>query len=307
MKGSILKFTENDISKLSNQEKQKADTIKTKDGQQKFQLVIDKLNAAVFEWNTETKEFYFSEAYKNYAISKVNPEDILNNKGPRELVFTEDLPEFQKFINETNLGKPEADCTLRLKMTDGTFKWCKMIGLYYKDKANKLTKIIGIIIDINEDHEKSFMLNQLLNQLPGGVAIFKLSDKIKCTYFNDGFAALSDRTHKELEEIIEQDKFLETVIPASDLQQFYSTVNFQSQNYKTINFRYRYLKKNGEIGWIHISADRLKYEDGCPVYYCIFTKPSEESYLFQNIVNDSAIGVFVAEKQSHKVIFVNDF
>lgn len=73
------------------------------DKQEIYQLVVDEMQAAVFEWDLITGEFRCSENYKNYAISSVSPDLILANKGPEDLLV-EDHP-LNQMIAEKLLDK----------------------------------------------------------------------------------------------------------------------------------------------------------------------------------------------------------
>ena len=54
-----------------------------------------------------------------------------------------------------------------------------------------------------------------------------------------------------------------------------------------------------------MNASKLREEDNCPVYYCIFTRPTDEATLFRSISEDSAIGVYVGEQKTRRIIYRN--
>lgn len=274
--------------------------------QQRFQLVIKELNAAVFEWNLKDGSFYSSEAYQKYALSRVDNKDILSNCSLTGVIHSDDTEQLQTFFKEASENKERAESVFRLKMMDGTFQWCHLVFLFYKDIKGNLERIIGIIIDVNEEQEKNFMLNSILNELPGGVGIFKFAEQLVCHYFSDGFAQISGRTREEVEALIQNRNLLETVIAPSDYKRFMEKLKNEISQGLPLNLTYRYLTKDGKIGWLHLSATKLREEDGFPVYYCVFTNPSEEMALYRDVVEDSANGVFVAERDSRKVLYISD-
>ncbi len=306
---SIVKEYEADsylmVSIVSDITEKKQAEIKTALEQRRYQIVVDEMKAAVFEWDLKTGEFYCSDSYRNYAMSAVSPEVILANKGPKDIIHPDDWKEMQRFAKLSTSGEHRVESVLRMKLTSGEYCWCKLIGLYYHDENGKPNRTIGIIINIDEEREKSFMLNSLINELPGGVAVFKIGKEIECQYFNDGFAKLSNRTRSELDEVIQSGKLLQTVIAPVDMERFIQTINNDTIMGEQLNITYRFLTKQGEIGWLHMNASKLREEDGCPVYYCIFTSPSDEANLYRNIVEDSAVGVFVAERKSRQIVYGN--
>lgn len=149
-----------------------------------FQLVVDELNAAVFEWNLQDGTFYSSEAYQKYAISKVSPEQILHNAGPLDVIYEEDHEALLQFFKETKSGKDRTSVTLRLKMMDGSFRWCRMVALLYRDEAGKLFRVVGIIMDIHEEkerehgYEERLHLSKALAQESLAVASYNLTKNI---------------------------------------------------------------------------------------------------------------------------------
>ena len=274
--------------------------------QGRFQTVISELSAAVFEWNRKTNAFYSSEAYEKYALSELNNEDILMNHATREVVHPDDIETLNRFFEDSDKGLPRTETTLRLKMKDGTFRWCRMIGFFYKDENGTPSRTIGVIIDINDEHERSFMLGNLLNEIPGGVAIFMLGEKTECRYFTDGFAKLSGRSREEINELQRNGNMLEAIFAPADYERFSLDAKKALAAGEPLNGTYRYVTKGHEFRWVHLSATKMREEDGASVYYCVCTSPTDETALYRSIVEDSAIGVIVADRNTRNVLYMNE-
>ncbi len=75
---------------------------------------------------------------------------------------------------------------------------------------------------------------------------------------------------------------------------------------KFLNQNYRYKLSDGSIEWIHLTVTKIKEEDGCPIFYCIAVKSSDETELYRNIVDNSSNGVFVLEASSRNIIYINN-
>lgn len=58
----------------------------------RYRLAFERANAAIFEWNHVTGEFYASDSYKNYAMSEDDNTSVLNNKGSLDAVHPDDIP-----------------------------------------------------------------------------------------------------------------------------------------------------------------------------------------------------------------------
>lgn len=173
-------------------------------------------------------------------------------------------------------------------------------------EENGETVLYNNYIDVSEEHDNRFMMDRLLNELPGGVAIFKIAETMECQYFNEGFAALSNRSRPELETILQSARFFESIIYPSDVPLVVEEIKNHIASKKSIlNTTFRYLTKNGEIKWLHASASKLREENGHPVYYCVFTEPSKQNMLYQSIANDSNVGIMVSDEKTHEVYYAN--
>lgn len=293
------------FTSITDINKEKEAEIKARLEQRRFELVAGEMNTTVIEWDEGGEGFYYSSAYKNYAISQVSPIDILNNIGPKDIVHKDDQNIMMTFFEESASGKERVDATLRLKMIDGNFHWCHLIGFYYRDDKGKPTHTIGVIQDVNEEYERTFELNNLLNELPGGVAVYKVTDRLECQYFSDGFAAMTGHTREEVNYLLVDFEQLKKIISEENYYDFMNKLKENNEVGKTLSFVYRYSLPNGSVSWLHVSATMIHKECGNPVYYCVYTKPANESVLYRNIVEDSAIAVFVAEQKTGLILYSN--
>ncbi len=139
-----------------------------------YRMIIDQTDTAVFEWNLKDGTFDSTPSYQKYAMSKVKPIDILNNRGPLDLVYPEDYPALSKFFAETST-KSKASKTIRIKMIDGTFRWSQLAGLFIKDVFGNKVRVIGTINDIDDDKQKAVMMDSMMEAIPGGIALFAIS------------------------------------------------------------------------------------------------------------------------------------
>lgn len=296
----LLASIDTDITQRKEEELQRALE------QRRYKMVTDEMNAAVFEWDLKTGKFYSSDRYKEYAMSEVPTDVILANKGPLDVIYPDDLPKLMKFFEESKSGQHRAEAAMRLKLTSGAYRWCRLIGLFFFDKEGKPSRTLGMIIDENEEREKGFMFSNLLNELPGGVAVFRIEEGLRCTFFNDGFAALSGRTHKELEKNMHNNEFWKKIIHPADANHFWEDVKQGAETGKDININYRFMTKTGEWKWVHMMANKLREEDGYPVFYCIFTRPANESSLYRSMADETSVGILVSDVETHEVYYANE-
>ena len=286
-------------------QKKKSEILSTLE-KERYQLVIDEMDAAVFEWDLKTGSFYCSEAYKKYAISQADTDDILQNRASADLVHPNDLSVMQKFFEETNQGKEKVETTLRLRMTDNSYRWCRMIGLFHKDEQGVPSNTIGIIIDVNDEHEKNAMLDGVLSFMPGGIGIWKFGETLECEYYNDGFARMAGLSRAEIDQRIADNTILSSIIAPVDFPYVSQRLDELVSQGENLDLTYRYLYSDGSVRWLQLAGIKLHDTDGCPVYYCMFTNPTNEATLYRNIVEDSTIGVLVADVRDGNVNYIND-
>jgi PAS domain-containing protein len=272
----------------------------------RFQFTIDEMDAAVFEWDLRTGAFYCSESYQKYAMSQVNPDDILHNTGSPDCVHPDDTPAMQKFIEDTANGLDRAETTLRLKMMDGSYRWCKMVGMYRRDEHGNPLNTIGIIIDVNEEHEKSTMLSSILNFMPGGVGVWKFGEVLTCEYYNDGFARMAGLSREEMDVRIANNTVLSSLIAPIDFPYVSQKIMELTSQGKPLDMTYRYLYVDGSIHWLQLAGVKLRDENGVPVYYCMFTSPTGEATMYRNMVEDSKVGVMVADMKDGNINYINE-
>lgn len=119
-----------------------------------------------------------------------------------------------------------------------------------------------------------FDLNYLINHVPGGIAIYKLADPLKILYFNDGVCALSGHSREEYWKIVASDAI--QIVFEKDRQDLRNEITAAVTENRKVDATYRVVHKNGGFVWVHLSALRIREEEGFPIYYAIFMDISEE-------------------------------
>lgn len=256
--------------------------------QHRYQTVIDELGAAVFEWDHRTGQFYSSEAYGKYAFSLVSEKDILNNRGPLDTVHPEDISLLRKFFRETGEGKDRVEVTLRLKLTDGSFRWCRMIGYYYKDENGAPSRTVGVIIDIHDERERQYQLEKirqkeqaLLASIPGGIAVYRLKKNgvVKTDYVSVGLARLCGYDYEEFTEYLRENAMVN--VPEKDIPLVMEAARKSLETHQPVNVRYHIHTKSGRDLLIRLDANLIEgselEEDDLAVWYAVHTAVAEEA------------------------------
>lgn len=261
--------------------------------------------AALFEWDMQARTFECSSSFYKYSMSMVAPDALLRGICPVEMIHPDDILQLQEFFANANHGESKAEATLRLRMLDGSCRCSRIVGLFIRDEAGTLIRVTGAITDVDAETEKAIMVESLLNALPGGIAIINTGSDPHISFFSEGFVKLADWSRDELEELNKNGVLLKTFMLEEDYENFCLELQEASASGRAINCTYRYRYKSGEIGWVHVAATKIREVGIAPVYYAIFTKPTEETLLYRTMVDDSDTAIMVAEKISGTILFVN--
>ena len=283
---------------------QKEEAIRRELVAERQEMVIGELKAAVFEWNLKTCSYYCSDSYKEYALSQESLDSVLANKGSFDSIHPDDIETVKKFFTDTKSGKARAETEIRLRLVRGGYRWVRIVGLFFTDADGKPERTIGIIIDINRDKEEAAKMNSIINALPGGVAIYRIGSSIETLYSSDGIPKISGRTMEEYEAWLHGD-ILSNTVYIDDIPCVSATIAKAVAVGGQINVLYRLKHKNGSLVWVQLTADKIREENGASIYYAVYLQPSAETQLYQNIVDDSFVAIYVAEITTRRILYVN--
>lgn len=193
-------------------------------------------------------------------------------------------------------------------------------------------------IYMKELQEKDIMMDNIANNVPGGIAIFKIpkdignsiiakeinknsavSDSVKnivkgvtdnistlieIMYYNDGIPRLTERDRDEFGDYIKKNTLRATVYK-EDIPRVENELAHKVAVGAPINITYRVLRKSGRFLWVRLSAVKLREEDNCNVYSAVYTRLSEEEEVFRSVSEDASIGVYMCEKNTYNLIYAN--
>lgn len=292
-----------DITKVKNAE------LKSLHEEERYRLVMDSTNTAVFEWNIDKKFLYSSASFRNYAISAFAPATDFAEDKFAKLVYPDDLPSLKQLFVDAKAHKEKTECVLRLKMVDGSYHWCRIICLLLTNKQEKVIRVVGAIIDINSEMEKAAIQQELMSAIPGGVGVFKIGEKVQCLYYNEAMTGDKNHNRNGLQKAFAMDKFVDNIVAPEDKELFEKEVLQKAKKSLPINVTFRYLKSdNNHVGhyeWLHLNASKIREDEGVPIYYAIMAPPPQENMLYRSIVEDSLTAAMVMDKKTGTILFAN--
>lgn len=175
---------------------------------------------------------------------------------------------------------------------DGT----KFIYCVYSDVTQQ-QRLEKELTDANEQ------MQNIINAIPGGVAVYKVSNIFETVYYSDGVPELSGYTVEEYKELIKRDAIEMTYW--EDTEMVISNLRKAIQNHTVADFEFRKKHRDGHIVWIHVQAKQIGEEDGFPLIQCVFHNISEmkETYLEMNhLVNSIPGGIASFKIEKNRLV-----
>lgn len=91
-------------------------------------------------------------------------------------------------------------------------------------------------------------MQDIVNAIPGGVAIYRVSDIFETIYFSDGVPELTGYTVEEYQEMIKRDAAEMTY--REDTEMVVLKTMEVIQTHKVLKFEFRKLHRDGHIVWV---------------------------------------------------------
>lgn len=135
-------------------------------------------------------------------------------------------------------------------------------------------------------------LQDIINAIPGGVAIYKVSDRFETVYFSDGVPELSGYTAEEYRELAKGD--------AANMTYWEDTAEVVSRALEVIRTKglatmeFRKQHRDGHIVWVRAQIKWIGEEDGFPLLHCVFhniTDLKEARQEMDHLVNSIPGGI----------------
>ncbi|MDD4370975.1 MAG: ABC transporter substrate binding protein [Anaerostipes sp.] len=176
-----------------------------------------------------------------------------------------------------------------------------------------LAVILVLIILMNRSRKKYYqkikerdiLLDNLVKNIPGGIAVYKMGQEVETLYYSEGIPAMSGRSIEEYEEWIQGDN-LEDIIYKEDIEYVQPIVEAAIKKKETFNVAYRMMHKDGSKVWTQLSAIPIHKESGIPIYYAVFTCMPQEAILYRCIATESPTGVYICDSENYNMLYANN-
>lgn len=116
--------------------------------------------------------------------------------------------------------------------------------------------------------DKKLNAQDIINAIPGGVAIYKVSDIFETVYYSDGVPALSGYSRDEYDLLIKHDAA--DLIYQEDAAMVIRKIRQVLEAGKSASFEFRKQHRDGHIVWVNVHARKIGEDGGHPLLQCVF-------------------------------------
>ena len=197
----------------------------------------------------------------------------------------------------------------RMLKRDGGFVWVRENGRRVT-AGNGRPAVICLCLDVSDMVEAQEQLRlgkkkmeNILNAIPGGVAIYKVSDRFDTVYFSDGVPSLSGHTVEEYHELIKRDAA--EMVYSGDVERVLAAIREGLANDTPIDVTFRKQHASGSLVWVHLQGKKIGEADGFPLMHAVFHNISKETELYRDILNENNTIIQVSDLKTREVLYAN--
>jgi signal transduction histidine kinase len=193
----------------------------------------------------------------------------------------------------------------RMRRKDQSYIWVHDFGKVTKSVDDE-DVIISVCYDITEDHNKQIQLDNLINAMPGGTAIFRVKgDEYSILYQSKGVSALSGRTEAEFKSVIEQDRSIS--IYSEDKDRVDAAMHKAISSNESVSLDFRIPMIAGGFRWINGSFRKVREENGYAIIHAVYSEMSQLQELYREITDNAEMAVGVSDSKTHEILYANKY
>ena len=143
---------------------------------ERYEIILAQTENVLFDWNVETDEVTFSNTWEKIFGFTPTREDLRDHLANGTYFHPDDVPLLFDGISNIENGSDYEMAEVRIATVKGRYLWCRFRATAIRDKAGKLQKISGIVINIDaekqaeralQDRAERDSLTKLLNKDAG--------------------------------------------------------------------------------------------------------------------------------------------
>lgn len=284
-----------------------------------MEIIFDNIPSGLCVYRVEEERivpiFHNKAFFDIMGFSKEHKEQLME-----EMRFTgvhpQDLPALREKLSALIKNGEILRYTFRVYNDEKQkYMWIQLEGNIRRDEAGNcflygLCSDVSVQMKLEEEviATKEKMEN-IINAIPGGVAIYKVSDVIETVYFSDGVPMLTGYTPEEYREFMNIDALEMTYGEDSAMVEEKVKEVIKSGGREQFEFRKRH--RDGSIVWVRAQIKLEGEIEGCPLIHCVFhniTDLKKTQIEMEHIINSipGGIAIYHIVGDSTKADFLSD-
>ncbi|MDD3164331.1 MAG: response regulator [Oscillospiraceae bacterium] len=158
------------------------------------------------------------------------------------------------------------------------------------------------LIELRDTAIQRNAIETLVNNIPGGVVIFRLGEKLELQYASSKLAQHLGWRAADRPTLVREG--LLGAVHESDRARLLA--NLRSAGTEPLEITFRLCSKSGKALWVQAHAVRIRMEDGHPVYQAVISPTTLREKMFQNMLDDASCGIVVSDAATQELLYVNN-
>lgn len=273
---------------------------------QKMQQIINAIpgGVAVYKVTDKLETVYFSDgvpALSGYTSQEYSAQAAAD---AGKLIYDQDRGRVEAQAVEVVRTHEPATLEFRMAHRDGHLVWVR-VQISWIGEEDGSSLLHCVFHNISDLKEAQLQMNHLVNSIPGGIASYKVENKVFIpTYFSAGVAELTGYGKQEFQTLVHQDAM--NAIYPPDRERVQKAAWQALVSGEVLDVSYRSPHRDGSLVWIHLNGRRMGPLSESTQFYAVFTGMSAETRLYQSIADESSDGIYVIGKQNYELYYVND-
>lgn len=259
---------------------------------------------AIYRVTDKFETVYFSSGVPELTGYTVEEYREMTKRDAAEMTYWEDTQMVVGRAYEVIRTHQVASFEFRKQHRDGHIVWVR-VQIKWIGEENGAPLLHCVFHNISDLKEAQLEMDHLVNSIPGGIASYRVEGgRFIPTFFSDGVMQLTGHTREEYEHMVRRDAL--DLIYEPDKERVATAVEAAVASGEVLDVSYRMRHKDGRLIWIHLNGRRMGPLAQVSRFYAVFTGMSEETRLFQSLVNESVDGIYVINKDNYELLYTNE-
>lgn len=278
-----------------------------------YKQVAKQTNTTVIEIDHISDKIECSPSIKNFAAGQLSEADLKNRENYVKglAIHSDDKELFNEFLAGIEKNDKASYVTLRMKMADGSYKWCRISLSFVKSSEGMVIKSLCTINIVDAEikalrklDESAKMLGKTVKNIPVGIGIYKVEKNTPIPVY------VSDSTYRVFGGKPGDDFRAERYIEAN--RHFGFAKAEMTDNGKEDEYTCLSEKKDGTPFWLNVKYRIMIENDDIMVYASmsdisdkVKTERGQEvqNQLYQLILDETGTIVFDYDAESDQIAY----